>query len=80
MRDAVEPSPRPPAHVAACAGELWDRYLARPVRDRLVEALGAGDADTARRNAMFYAALHDLGKASACFQRPVRPHTASTPA
>ncbi|MFH9354039.1 CRISPR-associated helicase Cas3' [Kitasatospora sp. NPDC017646] len=54
--------------VAACAGELWDRYLARPVRDRLVEALGAGDADTARRNAMFYAALHDLGKASACFQ------------
>ncbi|MFF2143693.1 CRISPR-associated helicase Cas3' [Kitasatospora sp. NPDC058190] len=53
---------------AACAGELWDRYLARPVRDRLVEALGSGDLDAARRNAMFYAALHDVGKASACFQ------------
>ncbi|MFF7994819.1 CRISPR-associated helicase Cas3' [Kitasatospora xanthocidica] len=54
--------------VAACTGELWDRYLARPVRDRLTEALGAGNAGIARRNAMFFAALHDLGKASACFQ------------
>ncbi|WP_316528114.1 CRISPR-associated helicase Cas3' [Kitasatospora brasiliensis] len=53
---------------AACAGELWDHYLARPVRDRLAEALGSGDTAVARRNAMFYAALHDLGKASAGFQ------------
>ncbi|MEU3567808.1 CRISPR-associated helicase Cas3' [Kitasatospora sp. NPDC036755] len=53
---------------AACAGELWDHYLATPVRDRLAEALGSGDAAVARRNAMFYAGLHDLGKASAGFQ------------
>ncbi|RKT09505.1 CRISPR-associated Cas3 family helicase [Streptomyces sp. 1114.5] len=54
--------------VAACTGELWDHYLATPVRDRLTEALGSGSADLARRNTMFYAALHDLGKASAGFQ------------
>ncbi|WP_416875673.1 CRISPR-associated helicase Cas3' [Kitasatospora sp. SC0581] len=53
---------------AACAGELWDHYLAVPVRDRLAETLGAGDVAVARRNAMFYAGLHDLGKASAGFQ------------
>ncbi|MFE4976119.1 CRISPR-associated helicase Cas3' [Kitasatospora sp. NPDC056651] len=53
--------------VAACTGAVWDSYLAQTVRDRLVQALGANDARTARRNAMFYAALHDLGKASACF-------------
>ncbi|MFE6049211.1 CRISPR-associated helicase Cas3' [Kitasatospora sp. NPDC056446] len=53
---------------AACAGELWDHYLATPVRDRLTEALGSGDTAAARQNAMFYAALHDLGKASAGFQ------------
>ncbi|MFE4512953.1 CRISPR-associated helicase Cas3' [Kitasatospora sp. NPDC056783] len=53
---------------AACAGELWDHYLATPVRDRLAEALGSGDIAIARRNTMFYAAMHDLGKASAGFQ------------
>lgn len=53
---------------AACAGELWDHYLATPVRDRLAEALGSGDTAVARQNAMFYAALHDLGKASSGFQ------------
>ncbi|MBV2356480.1 CRISPR-associated helicase Cas3' [Streptomyces sp. J2-1] len=53
--------------VGAVTGELWDNYLAQPVRERLVEALGAGDEVVARRNAMFYAALHDLGKASGGF-------------
>ncbi|MFE7129142.1 CRISPR-associated endonuclease Cas3'' [Streptomyces sp. NPDC057617] len=54
---------------AACAGVLWDRYLASSVRDRLAEAFGGGDAATARRVVMFLAALHDLGKASTCFLR-----------
>ncbi|MFF8956560.1 CRISPR-associated helicase Cas3' [Streptomyces sp. NPDC014894] len=53
--------------VGAITGELWDNHLARPVRHRLTVALGAGEEAVARQNAMFYAALHDLGKASACF-------------
>ncbi|MGW3564448.1 CRISPR-associated helicase Cas3' [Streptomyces sp. NPDC000941] len=54
---------------AACAGELWDRYLSVSVRARLTEAFGDEDAVLARRVVMFFAALHDLGKASSCFLR-----------
>lgn len=52
--------------VAACTGRLWDVYLAKPVRRRLIDAFG-GDDDSARRTAMFLAALHDLGKSAPCF-------------
>ncbi|WP_431775457.1 CRISPR-associated helicase Cas3' [Streptomyces cucumeris] len=55
--------------VAACTGELWDRYLSDSVRARLIEAFGNGDAAFARRVVMFFSALHDLGKASNCFLR-----------
>ncbi|MFI8460820.1 CRISPR-associated helicase Cas3' [Kitasatospora sp. NPDC085464] len=60
------------AHVldtAACAGQLWDRYLTPGVRLRLAEAFGAGEEETARRTVMLLAGLHDLGKASGCFLR-----------
>lgn len=52
--------------VAACTGQLWDVYLAQPIRRRLSDAFGPDD-DTARRTVMFLAALHDLGKAATCF-------------
>jgi CRISPR-associated endonuclease/helicase Cas3 len=55
--------------VAACAAELWDVHLSRPVRDRLAEAFGRGDHGTARQVVAFFAALHDLGKMSDCFLR-----------
>ncbi|MFD7499482.1 CRISPR-associated helicase Cas3' [Streptomyces sp. NPDC059850] len=59
---------------AACAGELWDRYLSASVRGRLTEAFGDGDVALARRVVMFFAALHDLGKASNCFLRQFGKH------
>jgi len=49
---------------ACCAGELWDRYLARNMITLLAEAFGAGDPDLARRIVMLLAGAHDLGKAS----------------
>ncbi|MGW0469503.1 CRISPR-associated helicase Cas3' [Streptomyces sp. NPDC003027] len=55
--------------VAACAGELWDRYLPATIRARLTEAFGGGDSGTARRVVMLLAGLHDLGKGSGCFLR-----------
>jgi CRISPR-associated endonuclease/helicase Cas3 len=59
-----------PAHLfdaAAAAMELWDRYLSLPLRHRLAHAFGDGDEDLAREVIAFYAALHDLGKASPAF-------------
>ncbi|MEU9107160.1 CRISPR-associated helicase Cas3' [Streptomyces xanthophaeus] len=52
---------------AAVTLELWDRYLPAPVRERLTEAFGRGDAAQARTTVAFLAALHDLGKASPAF-------------
>ncbi|WP_411107292.1 CRISPR-associated helicase Cas3' [Streptomyces sp. cmx-4-9] len=50
---------------AAVCGELFDHYLAAPVRARLAEAFGAGDVATARRVLMLLAAAHDMpGKAN----------------
>ncbi|MDT0453664.1 CRISPR-associated helicase Cas3' [Streptomyces hesseae] len=60
------------AHIldtAACAGQLWDRYLTPGMRMRLAEAFGSGDDETARTTVMFLAGLHDLGKGSGCFLR-----------
>ncbi|MFI9325075.1 CRISPR-associated helicase Cas3' [Kitasatospora aureofaciens] len=60
------------AHIldtAACAGQLWDRYLTPGMRLRLAEAFGAGDDETARKTVMLLAGLHDLGKGSGCFLR-----------
>ncbi|MET8298194.1 CRISPR-associated helicase Cas3' [Streptomyces sp. NPDC005180] len=59
------------AHIldtAAVAQELWDRYLPDTVRDRFTEAFGGGNPEHARSIVSFLAALHDLGKASPCFQ------------
>ncbi|MFF4012761.1 CRISPR-associated helicase Cas3' [Streptomyces sp. NPDC001717] len=50
---------------AAVCGELFDHYLATPVRARFAQAFGAGDAATARRVLMLLAAAHDMpGKAN----------------
>ncbi|MFD9442466.1 CRISPR-associated helicase Cas3' [Streptomyces sp. NPDC060006] len=59
-----------PAHLfdtAATTLELWDRYLSPALRTRLADAFGAGDEQLARSVTAFYAALHDLGKASPAF-------------
>lgn len=59
-----------PAHLfdtAAAAMQLWDRYLSLPLRTRLAQAFGGGDETLARAVIAFYAALHDLGKASPAF-------------
>ena len=52
--------------VAACAGELWNVYLADPVRSRLISAFG-DEPTKARQIAQLLAGLHDLGKAAPCF-------------
>ncbi|MBF6357026.1 CRISPR-associated helicase Cas3' [Nocardia higoensis] len=54
--------------VAAVTMRLWDVYLPKPMRVRLAEAFGGGDESVARAVVAFLAALHDLGKASDCFQ------------
>ncbi|WP_199546348.1 CRISPR-associated helicase Cas3' [Streptomyces sp. N35] len=55
---------------AAVCGELFDHYLATPVRERLVEAFGGGCAPTARRVLMLLTAVHDMpGKVHPGFQR-----------
>ncbi|MFC4467745.1 CRISPR-associated helicase Cas3' [Streptomyces xiangluensis] len=59
-----------PAHLcdaAATALELWDRYLTPALRAQLADTFGAGDDHLARAVTAFYAALHDLGKASPAF-------------
>ncbi|WP_269440603.1 CRISPR-associated helicase Cas3' [Micromonospora tarapacensis] len=53
---------------AAVAGVLWDRYLAPNQRRIVVEGL-ATDAGHARSLVMFWAGLHDVGKATPGFQQ-----------
>ncbi|WP_345600018.1 HD domain-containing protein [Streptomyces coacervatus] len=48
---------------AAVMGELWDRYLTRAQRRVICRGLGLEPA-AARREAMFLAGGHDIGKAS----------------
>ena len=66
---------------AAAAGALWDRYLPPSITSRLTDAFGNGQTHLGRRMVMFLAALHDMGKASDCFQRqfgtgrPASPQT-----
>lgn len=54
--------------VAEVVGALWDCSLGAGLRARIAGALGCDDAE-ARRAFMFWASLHDLGKASPAFQR-----------
>jgi len=58
--------------VAAVTGALWDVALGAGLRQHLATALGCDDAG-ARQTLMFWAALHDLGKASPAFQRRYEP-------
>ncbi|MFY1633601.1 CRISPR-associated endonuclease Cas3'' [Solwaraspora sp. WMMB335] len=53
---------------AAVAGVLWDRYLAANQRRIIVEGL-AVDEGHARSLIMFWAGLHDVGKAIPGFQK-----------
>lgn len=52
---------------AAVAGELWDRYLSPATRRYLAAGMRLGDI-AARKQVMFWAGLHDVGKAIPCFQ------------
>ncbi len=54
--------------VAEVTGVLWERALGDGMRKDLVETLGCSQEDS-QRTLMFWAALHDLGKASPPFQR-----------
>ncbi|MEN6480246.1 MAG: CRISPR-associated helicase Cas3' [Anaerolineales bacterium] len=58
--------------VAEVAGALWDLSLGEGLRRHIADALGCNE-DDARQTLMFWAALHDLGKASPAFQRQYRP-------
>jgi len=58
--------------VAEVTGVLWERCLGAHWREHACIALGCDD-ETARRTIMFWAALHDLGKASPSFQRRYEP-------
>ncbi|MEV5695845.1 CRISPR-associated endonuclease Cas3'' [Micromonospora globbae] len=53
---------------AAVAGVLWDRFLAPNQRRVIAEGLGT-DVAHARSLMMFWAGLHDVGKATPGFQR-----------
>ncbi|WP_327024161.1 CRISPR-associated helicase Cas3' [Micromonospora sp. NBC_01739] len=53
---------------AAVAGVLWDRYLAPNQRRIIIEGL-ATDAGHAKSLVMFWAGLHDVGKATPAFQQ-----------
>lgn len=54
--------------VAAVAAQMWDHCLAQPVKGSLEAALG----DHAREQIIFWAGVHDLGKANPYFQQ-MRP-------
>jgi len=58
--------------VAEVIGVLWERCLGLHWHQHACSALGC-DSETARQTIMFWAALHDLGKASPSFQRRYQP-------
>ncbi|MFF0746387.1 CRISPR-associated helicase Cas3' [Streptomyces sp. NPDC004111] len=58
--------------VAAVAGELWDRFLTPPVRQRIADGLGLSLPE-ARAVAMFLCGCHDLGKVSRFLMCEPRP-------
>lgn len=58
--------------VAEVVGALWDTCLGEGLRRHIAEALGC-EEEEARRTVMFWASLHDLGKASPAFQRRYEP-------
>ena len=58
--------------VAAVTRALWDRVLTDGTRQQYADSLGLS-VDAAGRLIAFWAGLHDLGKASPCFQRKYRP-------
>ncbi len=58
--------------VAEVVGAMWDACLGEGLRRHIAEALGCDD-EGARRTLMFWASLHDLGKASPAFQRQHKP-------
>lgn len=51
------------------AAYLWDEWLAQSLKTVLSKQFGS--AETARKWCMFYAGIHDIGKASAAFQTKV---------
>ena len=57
--------------VAQVTLALWNEVLTDSVREQFAEVLGL-DSEATGRLLAFWAALHDLGKASPAFQRQVR--------
>ncbi|MBU3063155.1 CRISPR-associated helicase Cas3' [Nocardia sp. NEAU-G5] len=51
----------------AAAGALWDHYLSPGLRRFLAQGMGVSESH-ARQLLVFWAGLHDVGKAMACFQ------------
>ncbi|MEU4685904.1 CRISPR-associated endonuclease Cas3'' [Streptomyces xinghaiensis] len=60
------------ADSGAVAGELWDHWAPRSIRESVSEALPGGDED-ARRLIQFLAAVHDAGKITPAFACQVEP-------
>ena len=58
--------------VAEVALALWNEVLTDGIRKQFADALGL-NAEATGRLLAFWAALHDLGKASPAFQRQVKP-------
>lgn len=58
--------------VAQVALTLWDEVLTEGMRQQFATTLSL-DAEAAGRLIAFWAGLHDLGKASPCFQRKYKP-------
>ena len=58
--------------VAEVALALWNEVLTDGIRKQFADALGL-DTEATGRLLAFWAALHDLGKASPAFQRQVKP-------
>jgi len=58
--------------VAEVAGALWDHCLGQGMRHAVSDKLQLDEA-TCRSTLMFWAALHDLGKACPAFQRKYKP-------
>ena len=58
--------------VAVVALALWNEVLTDGIRKQFANALGL-DTEATGRLLAFWAALHDLGKASPAFQRQVKP-------